>query len=327
MTVITANVAFNQNNIDLSFIKSGLTSFDLLKGSDLDPRAAATQDSLVVYFSKDGHDFADMIVGKELTIISNVPNQMNLTAGQVYSFADFAFDGQGLVKTVAFEGFDVSAALLWKAIETTSTLDDSVLINKVLSGHDVFALSQFDDYANGYRGNDKLYGQDGDDTLLGDAGVDRLFGGGGMDSLVGGLGEDFLDGGLLNDIVFGGDGNDRLLNSLGEDTLTGGDGADVFAFGSKMGVDHITDFTSASDQITFSRKVFAGIGPVGPLAATAFYAGQGAVSGHLATDRVIYNTSTGVLYFDPDGSGSRSAVQIAILDGHPALAHSDVLIF
>jgi Ca2+-binding RTX toxin-like protein len=42
---------------------------------------------------------------------------------------------------------------------------------------------------------------------------------------------------------------------------------------------------------------------------------------------VIYNTSTGVLYFDPDGSGSRSAVQIAILDGHPALAHSDVLIF
>ncbi|MEI6800736.1 MAG: hypothetical protein WCO04_16210 [Pseudomonadota bacterium] len=43
---------------------------------------------------------------------------------------------------------------------------------------------------------------------------------------------------------------------------------------------------------------------------------------------MIYNTSTGALYYDADGSGQRAAVvQIAVLDGHPTLAFSDVLIF
>ncbi len=50
-------------------------------------------------------------------------------------------------------------------------------------------------------------------------------------------------------------------------------------------------------------------------------------AGHLATDRVIYNTTTGALYYGADGSGSGAAVQIGVLDGHPTLAYTDVLIF
>ena len=269
-----------------------------------------------------------MFVGKDLTISSKAPNDVSFTDGIVTSFADFVTDGLSSVQTVAFEGFNILATALWKAVETTSTMDDSLIIKRMLSGNDVFALSQFNDYANGYGGSDKLFGQDGNDTLDGDAGADRLFGGGGMDSLTGGLGADVLDGGLLEDVLLGGEGNDSLINGLGDDTLTGGTGGDVFVFASKMGVDHITDFTSASDQISFSKKIFAAIGPVGTIASTAFYAAQGAESGHLATDRVIYNTSTGALYYDADGSGSRAAVvQIAVLDGHPTLASSDVLIF
>ena len=52
-----------------------------------------------------------------------------------------------------------------------------------------------------------------------------------------------------------------------------------------------------------------------------------ATKGHLATDRVIYNTTNGVLCYDKDGSGSGAAVQIGVLDGHPTLAYTDVLIF
>ncbi|MEI6801098.1 MAG: hypothetical protein WCO04_18070, partial [Pseudomonadota bacterium] len=215
MTTITANVAFNQNNFDLSFIKSGLKSFELLKGSALDPHSTPTLDSLVARFSKGGTEHADMFVGKDLTISSKAPNDVSFTDGIVTSFADFVIDGSSSVQTVAFEGFNILATALWKAVETTSTMDDSLIIKRMLSGNDVFALSQFNDYANGYGGSDKLFGQDGNDTLDGDAGADRLFGGGGMDSLTGGLGADVLDGGLLQDVLLGGEGNDSLINGLG----------------------------------------------------------------------------------------------------------------
>jgi Ca2+-binding RTX toxin-like protein len=47
----------------------------------------------------------------------------------------------------------------------------------------------------------------------------------------------------------------------------------------------------------------------------------------MATDRVVYNTSTGALYYDADGSGAGKAVQIAVLESKPVLDYSDVLIF
>ena len=73
--------------------------------------------------------------------------------------------------------------------------------------------------------------------------------------------------------------------------------------------------------------MFTALGAVGTLGTTAFYAAAGATSGHLATDRVIYNTTTGALYYDADGSSSGAAVQIGVVDGHPTLAYTDVLIF
>lgn len=69
------------------------------------------------------------------------------------------------------------------------------------------------------------------------------------------------------------------------------------------------------------------LGPAGALLAEAFWSADGAVAGHDPTDRVVYNSATGSLYYDPDGSGPSASVQIAVLDGHPVLALGDVLIF
>ena len=46
------------------------------------------------------------------------------------------------------------------------------------------------------------------------------------------------------------------------------------------------------------------------------------------TDRVIYDTSTGKLYYDVDGQGGDAAVQIAVLglSSHPGLVCGDLLI-
>ena len=98
-------------------------------------------------------------------------------------------------------------------------------------------------------------------------------------------------------------------------------------FNQLSGIDHITDFTTASDHMSLSKVTFAALGALGTLGTTAFYAAAGATTGHLAADRVIYDTNTGALYYDKDGNGSGAAVQIGVLDNHPTLAYTDVLIF
>ena len=98
-------------------------------------------------------------------------------------------------------------------------------------------------------------------------------------------------------------------------------------FNQLTGLDHITDFTTTSDRISLSKAIFTALGAVGTIGSTAFYAAADATKGHLATDRVIYNTTTGTLYYDKDGNGSGAAVQIGVLDNHPTLAYTDVLIF
>jgi len=60
--------------------------------------------------------------------------------------------------------------------------------------------------------------------------------------------------------------------------------------------------------------------PNGALAAGAFVVGTAAQD---ADDRIVYNPTTGALFFDADGNGAGAAVQFAVLSGAPALAASD----
>jgi serralysin len=160
--------------------------------------------------------------------------------------------------------------------------------------------------------NDSLTGSSGDDFLDGRGGNDTLAGGGGSDTLIGGAGNDVLRG----------DGND---------VLNGGAGADSFVFAAAPGAlsgGAIADFTTASDKIALDHAAFTAIGAVGNFAAgdARFFAAAGAVAGHDADDRVIYNTTTGALYYDADGSGAGAAQQITVLSGHPALASTDMTV-
>ena len=60
----------------------------------------------------------------------------------------------------------------------------------------------------------------------------------------------------------------------------------------------------------------------GALAATEFCV---ATAAHDADDSIIYNRSTGALFYDKDGTGAISAVQIATIgaSSHPALTYAD----
>jgi len=69
-----------------------------------------------------------------------------------------------------------------------------------------------------------------------------------------------------------------------------------------------------------SKAVFAAIGATGNLTTNAFWSAAGATAGHDADDHIVYNTTTGALYYDADASAaSYSAVQFATLQNKAAL--------
>jgi serralysin len=158
-----------------------------------------------------------------------------------------------------------------------------------------------------------------------------ITGNAGPNVLTGTAFDDTLNGGAGADTLNGASGDDTLVGGNGSDLLTGGGGADAFVFNlapnASSNKDTITDFTSGTDMLQLSKAVFTAIsGAVGGLTTEQFWSADGAVAGHDADDRIIYNPTTGALYYDADGNGVGTAMQIALLgtSTHPALAYTDI---
>ena len=166
----------------------------------------------------------------------------------------------------------------------------------------------------GSQGRDVITGSTAANTLDGGRSNDSILGGDGNDTLLGGLGADTLDGGANNDLLIGGSG---------ADTLTGGTGVDQFKyFAPNEGLDLITDFTAASEQIQVVSAAFGAL-PVGTLAAGNF---RLAAQPLPASAVFIYDGASGILSFDSDGSGAGGAVSFAQLAGLPALVATNIQI-
>ncbi len=114
-----------------------------------------------------------------------------------------------------------------------------------------------------------------------------------------------LTGNAFAQTIIGNAGDNALKGGLGMDTLTGGAGKDAFVFNTASGttnIDRITDFNHAADIIRLDNAIFAALGlATGALTTTAFWASANGAA-HDATDRILYNTTTGVLTYDSNGS-------------------------
>ena len=174
--------------------------------------------------------------------------------------------------------------------------------------------------------NDIFAGGEGNDALYGYGGDDQLYGEGGNDTLYGGAGNDALTGGADNDYLQGEAGNDTLSGGAGNDTLYGGAGDDVFFFADTLdaetNVDRITDFASGQDKLHLSRSIFAALPESGALS-NSLFAANGTGSALDDTDYILYNTTTGALLYDADGSGEGVAVQFATLSNKPEVKATD----
>ena len=132
-----------------------------------------------------------------------------------------------------------------------------------------------------------------------------------------------LGGNEFANVLYGNNGANILNGGAGSDALIGFGGADSFAFSTALGannVDTIADFVSGSDKILLDHNVFAQAGGAGALNANAFFAGTAA---HDADDRIIYDSATGNLFYDSDGTGGNAAVLFANLGGHPVIGAGD----
>jgi Ca2+-binding RTX toxin-like protein len=230
------------------------------------------------------------------------------------------------------------------------------------NGDDIADGGANNDAIRGDAGNDNLSGGTGNDQLQGGSGEDRLDGGTGVDTasysgaaarvtvslsnpainsgdaagdsfnsienLVGSNFNDALNGNSVNNGIDGGAGNDMLKGYAGNDRLTGGTGQDIFVFNAALdgdtNVDIITDFNVAADTIHLDDLFFTALA-TGTLAASAF---KDIADGPKdANDRIIYNSDTGALYYDADGSGSvYGNIRFATLIGNPNLTHADFVV-
>ena len=226
------------------------------------------------------------------------------------------------------------------------------------SGNDTLAGSPGNDTINGLGGNDVFVAgaNGGSDVIDGGTGTDSIEfreratsavvvdfasgtiqGGGsgtitftGIERIVASNFNDRLTGTAGTQTLTGQFGADTIWGASGADTLWGGGGNDAFVF-REMGTanaDRVSDFASGSDKVQLDDSAFLAIGAGGNFASgdVRFWSAPGATAGHDANDRVIYNQTTGSLYYDADGSGSGMAQLIATFAGNPAIAATDIAV-
>ncbi|MCG7393785.1 M10 family metallopeptidase C-terminal domain-containing protein [Microvirga sp. ACRRW] len=158
------------------------------------------------------------------------------------------------------------------------------------------------------------------------------------DMKVGTILADVMRGLAGNDTLSGGDGNDTIYGGAGNDRLTGNMGRDVFVFDAKLGTsktdrkvnfDTIVDFKVGQDKVWLENKIFTKLGKKGSEAKPFALSKKFFVIGDKAKDKddyIIFNKKTGILSYDSDGNGSKSAVEFAKLSKNLKLSYKDLFI-
>ncbi len=157
--------------------------------------------------------------------------------------------------------------------------------------------------------------------------------GNGMNNTLTGLGG--------NDKLLGGNGNDQLKGGGGNDTLTGGAGNDKFFFDTALNAstnkDTILDFThggtfTTGDKIVLKSSLFHNLTIQNGIGNHLDIVGNSDGAQGLQ-DWIVYDPTSGALFYDSNGSAANGRTQFAILDlgghtnQHPAtLTNVDFLV-
>jgi len=273
----------------------------------------------------------------------------NTSTGQLWYDAD----GSGAGSAAIMYTLQGAPALAARDIEVINGGAPSGTAINGTAGNDTLAGTQGDDTINGLGGNDTILSGSGNDVIDGGSGFDSIdvknvasagvvvdFAAGSMsgsgtiafsniERFVGSNFNDSLAGAAGGQNLTGSGGNDTLWGAAGADTLWGGNGNDFFVFREKgtADADRVSDFASGQDKLELDDAAFGAIGATGGFAAgdARFWASSTGTA-HDANDRVLYNTSTGQLYYDADGNGAGAAELFATLTTKPLIAATDIVV-
>ncbi len=300
-----------------------------------------------------GNEFNNVVVGNAAhNVLEGGGGEDSLVGlgGDDWYYVDSAGDllyeaaGGGYDHVFARASYHLNAGT---EVEVLSTYDESKSDLIDLTGNErdnIVVGNAAHNALDGGGGNDSLIGLGGDDWYFVDSGTlvyeaagggnDRVFarssfqlGAGAEVELLtttdnAGTGAIDLGGDGFAQAIFGNDGANVLDGKGGSDTLMGFGGADTFAFTTALGADNVDliyGFTSGSDRVSLDHSVFTGLG-VGTLSASAFVAGAAAGD---ADDRIVFDQTSGNLFYDADGSGAGAAVLFATLTGGATITASD----
>ncbi|MBT3140043.1 hypothetical protein DS909_17095 [Phaeobacter gallaeciensis] len=229
--------------------------------------------------------------------------------------------------------------------------------------HDLLIGSKVSNRIIGGAGNDTVVGGVGGDFLDGGSGVDLasyatadtrvnldLRSGKGsageasrdtfvsIENITGSAFNDYVYGDDKNNLIRGGQGDDRLRGHNGMDTLLGGEGhddlyggsgADTFVFDTALdaetNVDSIRRYSPGYDRIALDRTIFVEL-EVGGLQDINFTANATGLAQDLS-DRIVFNTTTGALLYDPDGTASLGAIHFATVSTGIDISPLDIWVF
>ncbi len=263
-------------------------------------------------------------------------------------------DGGAGTDTLSFASYStaVTVSLAVTTAQATGGGGTDTILNfeniKGGSANDSLTGSNGDNVLDGGNGSDTLAGGLGNDTYIVNVTTDVVTeaAGAGTDTIVSSLTYTLNEATQINvenltlsgtaglnatghsgaNVITGNTGSNVLNGMLGNDTLTGGAGNDYFVFNTTLGssnVDSIADFSVADDTMRLENTgtgLFNALTMTGTLATAAYWTGSAA---HDADDRIIYDSATGDVWYDADGTGATAAVKFAVLSTGLAITNAD----
>ena len=350
--------------IGIDTLSYALSSFSVtvdLSNENAQDTIGAGSDTIIGFENLTGSNYDDTLKGNTLNniILAGLGND-TLNGG----LGNDTLDGGVGIDTVTYEDSTVGVSVnlaLTTAQTIQGTEKDTIKNIENLTGsdyNDILKGSTLSNTINGLDGNDTIIAGTGktNDIFDGGDGIDtisyeqatslvtidlsntssQVTTGSGSDTitnfenLTGSNYNDTLTGDNNNNTIIGGAGNDTINGNGGNDTLDGGAGNDIFIFDQVLSIDNIDtilNFSSVYDTIKIDDSifdVFTNLGTI--LQSNLFSSIDGSASD--GDDYILYNTTTGELSYDNDGSGSNAALVFATLGTtlHPTISYTDFVV-
>lgn len=167
MAFISANLAFNFDNADLSRLDRFAYADSFLNDINVTINGRLYPDLYEVNWRFNNTSFSSVFGGVDLAVF---PGQF--IAGTATGYLESVFNGAAWTPSWGLQDVAVPANSIYQAALTPSTIDDYALVISMLAGDDTANMSPFADLIRTFGGQDSIFGGGGNDFIDGGTGRD-----------------------------------------------------------------------------------------------------------------------------------------------------------